>query len=89
MNFRHREALLRGTVKRVDHCGRRAGGRDQTKEAASFFAGVDKCFMETDASQVEINPLILTGDGRVVARYASTTKPESLAKDIEKLLENK
>ena len=28
-------------------------------------------------------------DGRVVARYASTTKPESLAKDIEKLLESK
>lgn len=25
-------------------------------------------------------------NGRVVARYASTTKPESLAKDIEKLL---
>ena len=25
-------------------------------------------------------------DGKVVARYASTTKPESLAKDIEKLL---
>ena len=28
-------------------------------------------------------------DGRVVARYASTTKPESLAKDIEKLLESR
>jgi len=27
--------------------------------------------------------------GKVVARYASTTKPESLAKDIEKLLESK
>lgn len=27
--------------------------------------------------------------GRVVARYASTTKPESLAKDIEKLLEGR
>jgi glutathione peroxidase len=26
--------------------------------------------------------------GNVVARYASTTRPESLAKDIEKLLEN-
>jgi glutathione peroxidase len=25
-------------------------------------------------------------NGRVVARYASTTKPESLTKDIEKLL---
>ena len=28
-------------------------------------------------------------DGRVVARYACTTKPESLTKDIEKLLESK
>jgi glutathione peroxidase len=28
-------------------------------------------------------------DGRVVARYASTTKPESLVKDIEKLLESR
>ena len=27
-------------------------------------------------------------NGRVVARYASTTKPESLAKDIEKLLDD-
>jgi len=27
--------------------------------------------------------------GKVVARFASTTKPESLAKDIEKLLDNK
>jgi len=27
-------------------------------------------------------------DGKVVARYASTTKPDSLAKDIEKLLGN-
>jgi glutathione peroxidase len=28
-------------------------------------------------------------NGNVAARYASTTKPESLAKDIEKLLENR
>ena len=28
-------------------------------------------------------------NGRVVARFASTTKPESLAKDIERLLESK
>jgi glutathione peroxidase len=28
-------------------------------------------------------------NGNVVARYASTTKPESLAKDIEKLLESR
>jgi glutathione peroxidase len=27
--------------------------------------------------------------GNVVARYASTTRPESLAKDIENLLESK
>jgi len=32
---------------------------------------------------------LVSRDGRVVARYASTTKPESLAGDIEKLLNAK
>ena len=40
---------------------------DQTKEAVSFFAGVYRCFTETDASLVEINPLILTKQGHLAA----------------------
>ena len=40
---------------------------EQTKEAVGFFGGVYKCFMETDASLVEINPLILTQAGQMAA----------------------
>jgi succinyl-CoA synthetase beta subunit len=35
--------------------------------ARALFQAVYKCFLETDASLVEINPLILTGKGEVVA----------------------
>jgi succinyl-CoA synthetase beta subunit len=38
-----------------------------TKEAVAFFAGIYKAFLETDASQVEINPLILTKQGNLAA----------------------
>ena len=37
------------------------------KQAGDLLKGLYKCFVETDASLAEINPLILTGDGRVVA----------------------
>jgi succinyl-CoA synthetase beta subunit len=36
-------------------------------EAARLLKALYKCFWETDASLAEINPLILTGDGKVVA----------------------
>jgi len=36
-------------------------------QAAALLQGLYRCFYETDASLAEINPLILTGDGRVVA----------------------
>ena len=36
-------------------------------QARAVFQGLYKAFDETDASLAEINPLILTGDGRVVA----------------------
>ena len=36
-------------------------------EAVKMLQGLYKCFDETDASLAEINPLILTGDGKVVA----------------------
>jgi succinyl-CoA synthetase beta subunit len=35
--------------------------------ARALFQAVYKCFLETDASLVEINPLILTGKGEVIA----------------------
>jgi succinyl-CoA synthetase beta subunit len=35
--------------------------------ARAIFQAVYKCFLETDASLVEINPLILTGKGEVIA----------------------
>ncbi|MGK5084657.1 ADP-forming succinate--CoA ligase subunit beta [Bdellovibrionota bacterium FG-1] len=37
------------------------------KEAVAFFGGIYKCFVETDASLVEINPLILTKQGSLAA----------------------
>ncbi len=40
---------------------------EQTKEAVSFFAGIYKCYMEADCSLVEINPMILTKQGNLVA----------------------
>jgi len=36
-------------------------------EAAKLLQGLYKCFDETDASLAEINPLILTGGGKIVA----------------------
>jgi len=36
-------------------------------EAAKLLQGLYRCFDETDASLAEINPLILTGDGKVIA----------------------
>jgi len=36
-------------------------------QAAALLQALYRCFWETDASLAEINPLILTGDGRVVA----------------------
>ena len=41
--------------------------KEQTKEAVQFFGGLYKCFMETDCSLVEINPLIVTKDGHLAA----------------------
>lgn len=40
---------------------------DQTKEAVGFFAGVYRAFVESDCSLVEINPLILTKQGKLMA----------------------
>ncbi|MBX6368725.1 MAG: ADP-forming succinate--CoA ligase subunit beta [Rhodospirillales bacterium] len=40
---------------------------NQIAAATQFLSGMYKAFVELDASIVEINPLIVTGDGRVVA----------------------
>ena len=40
---------------------------EQTKEAVGFFGCMYKCFIETDCSLVEINPLILTQQGNLLA----------------------
>ncbi|MDR0934406.1 MAG: ADP-forming succinate--CoA ligase subunit beta [Burkholderiaceae bacterium] len=37
------------------------------KEASQFMQGLYKAFDETDASLAEINPLVLTGDDRIIA----------------------
>ena len=37
------------------------------KEAASLFLNLFKCFVETDASLAEINPLVLTNDNKIIA----------------------
>ena len=37
------------------------------KEAGSLFLNLFKCFMRTDASLAEINPLVLTNDNKIVA----------------------
>ncbi len=39
----------------------------QVKSASRFFAAMYKAFTELDASLVEINPLVVTGEGEVVA----------------------
>ena len=40
---------------------------DQVKEGAKLLQGLAKAFMETDASLAEVNPLIVTKDGKVLA----------------------
>lgn len=40
---------------------------EQTKEAVGFFGGIYKCFVETDCSLLEINPLIVTKQGNLAA----------------------
>jgi succinyl-CoA synthetase beta subunit len=40
---------------------------EQTKQAVGFFEGIYRCFVESDCSLVEINPLILTKQGNLMA----------------------
>jgi succinyl-CoA synthetase beta subunit len=38
-----------------------------SKDAVNFFRGVYECFMKMDCSQVEINPMVVTTDNRILA----------------------
>ena len=42
-------------------------GADMVPVAAPFLQSLYRAFLETDASLAEINPLIVTGDGRLIA----------------------
>jgi succinyl-CoA synthetase beta subunit len=56
------------TDAQADDIARRIGIPDASLgEARAVFQGLYRAFDETDASLAEINPLILTGDGRVIA----------------------
>ena len=41
--------------------------KELTKQVGKFLEGIYKCFLEKDCSQVEINPLIVTKDQKLVA----------------------
>jgi succinyl-CoA synthetase beta subunit len=41
--------------------------KDQTKDAVKFIGNIYRCYMEMDCSQVEINPMILTTQGELLA----------------------
>jgi len=54
------------------YLGRRIGfslglSPDQVKQFTKLLSGIVRCFLETDASLVEINPMIRTPEGEVVA----------------------
>ena len=49
------------------------------KEAIALVPKLYRAFVEMDASLVEVNPLVLTGDGRVVALDAKVTLDDSAA----------
>ena len=52
----------------ADDIARKIGVPDASvSQARQALQGLYKAFWETDASQAEINPLILTGDGKVIA----------------------
>ncbi len=42
-------------------------GKELSKDFAKFISGIYTAFVETDASQVEINPLVITKDNKLIA----------------------
>jgi succinyl-CoA synthetase beta subunit len=66
-----REAIYPETGFQPFHARKLAFGLGLAPEmvsvAASFFQSLYRAFLETDASLLEINPCVITGDGRMVA----------------------
>jgi succinyl-CoA synthetase beta subunit len=66
-----REAVLPATGLQPYHARKLAFGLglsgDTANAAGPFLQALYRAFLETDASLTEINPLIVTGDGRLVA----------------------
>ncbi|RQV99518.1 MAG: ADP-forming succinate--CoA ligase subunit beta [Calditrichaeota bacterium] len=50
---------------------------EQVKNAVHFILGLYKAFIESDASLAEINPLVITGDGKVLALDAKMNFDDS------------
>jgi succinyl-CoA synthetase beta subunit len=46
---------------------------EQVSAAVPFFQALYRAFIETDASMIEINPCVVTGDGKLVALDAKVT----------------
>ncbi len=60
---------------------------DQVKEAVTFFRALAKAFIARDASLVEVNPLVVTGDGKLLALDAKMSFDENAEyrqKDLER-----
>ena len=60
----------------------------QVSSAVKFLMGIYKCFVDKDASQIEINPLVVTGAGEVIALDAKMNFDDNALfrhKDIEDL----
>ncbi len=60
----------------------------QIGSAVKFLLGIYKCFVDKDASQIEINPLVVTGGGEVIALDAKMNFDDNALfrhKDIEEL----
>lgn len=56
------------TAKEGEEIARKIGVPEAAvKDASAFMQGLYKAFDETDASLAEINPLVLTGDNRIIA----------------------
>jgi succinyl-CoA synthetase beta subunit len=72
-----RETIFPATGLQPYHSRKLAFGLGLSGDAASaagpFLQGLYKTFLETDASLAEINPLIATGDGKLVALDAKMT----------------
>jgi succinyl-CoA synthetase beta subunit len=78
----HPEAILRETIEpavglqpyQVRKIGFGLGLAPEVVNAGvPFFQSLYRAFLETDASLIEINPLVVTGDGRLVALDAKIT----------------